>query len=87
MWSFWTKIEDLKNTELNALPVSDDRYIKTKIRTYGDKVYTNFRGWNVSENDIECKSFVAIPIDSLLVYEDKYYLQVYLENCAYEVAN
>ena len=28
-----TKIKDLKNDELNALPVSDDRYIKIKIRT------------------------------------------------------
>ena len=32
----WTKIEDLKNMELNALPIQDDRYIKTKIRTYSD---------------------------------------------------
>ena len=39
----WTKIENLKNIELNALPVYDDRYIKTKIRTYLDQVYTNFR--------------------------------------------
>ena len=38
------KIEDSKNIELNALPVCDDRYIKTKIRTYDDKVYSNFRG-------------------------------------------
>ena len=30
--STWTKIEDLKNVELNALPVYHDRYIKTKIR-------------------------------------------------------
>ena len=29
----WTKIEDLKNIELNHLEVYDDRYIKTKIRT------------------------------------------------------
>ena len=29
----WTKIEDLKNIELNALPVYYGRYIKTKIRT------------------------------------------------------
>ena len=28
----WTKTEDLKNIELNALPVYDDGYIKTKIR-------------------------------------------------------
>ena len=37
--TIWTKIEDLKNIELNALPVYDDRYIKTKTRTYDDKVY------------------------------------------------
>ena len=32
------KIENLRNIELNDLPVYDDRYIKTKIITYGDKV-------------------------------------------------
>ena len=36
-----TKTEDLKNIELTALPVYDDRYIKTKIRTYDNKVYAN----------------------------------------------
>ena len=45
--AIWNRSEDLKNNELNAslcLTVYDDRYIKTKIRTYSDKVYTNFRG-------------------------------------------
>ena len=28
--AIWTKIEDLKNIKLNALPVYDDRYIKIK---------------------------------------------------------
>ena len=83
--AIWTKIEDFKNIESNAIPVYDDKYIKTKIRTYGDKVYTNFRGLNVPEDDIECKSFTAISIDSLLVYQNKYYLQVYLDNCAYKI--
>ena len=36
--AIWTKIEDFKNIKLNTLPVYDDRYIKTKTRTYGDKV-------------------------------------------------
>ena len=40
-----TKIEDLNNIELNALPVYDDRYIETKIRTHYDKVYINFFFW------------------------------------------
>ena len=41
---------------MNDLPVYHNRYVKTKIRTYGDKVYTSFRGLNVPE-DGECKSF------------------------------
>ena len=52
-----TKIEDLKNIELDTLPVCDDRYLKTKIRTYGDEVYTTFCGFNATENGIECKFF------------------------------
>ena len=40
----------MKNIKLNASPIYDDRYIKTKIKTYGDEVYTNFRGLNVPED-------------------------------------
>ena len=36
------KIEDLKDIELNALPVYDDRYVKTKIRPCGDKFILTF---------------------------------------------
>ena len=79
-----TKIDDLKNIDLNALPVSDYRYIKTKIRTYGDTVYTNSHGLNVLEIGIECESFTVIYIDSLLVYKNKYYLQIYLDICPYK---
>ena len=82
------KIEGLRlniqNIALNALPFSDDRYIKTKIRTYRNKVYTNFHGLNVPEHNIECESFTVISIDSLLVSDQKY-LQVYLDNCPYKL--
>ena len=83
----WTKIEDLKNIELNALAAYDDRYIKTKIKTYDDEVYTNFRGLNVPEDGVVCESFTVISIDSLLVYDNKFNLQVYLDNCAYKIAD
>ena len=84
--TIWIKIKNLKNIGLNMFAVYDDRCIKTKIRTY-DKVYTNFHGLNVPEDDIECESLTVISIDSLLVFENKYYLQVYLDNCAYKIAN
>ena len=53
------------------MSVYDDRYIKAKIRKNVDKVYTNIRGLNVPEDDIECESFTVISIDSLLAYEKK----------------
>ena len=72
---------------MNALPVYVDRYIKNKIKRYRDKVFTNFRGLNVTEDGVECESFTIISIDPLLVYENKYYLQVYLDNCAYKIVD
>ena len=65
--AIWKKIKDLKDIELIALPVYDDRYVKTKIRTSGDKAHTNFCDFNVLEDDVECKSFTVISIDYLLV--------------------
>ena len=39
------------------------------------------------EDDIEYDSFTVISIDYLLVYERKYYLQVCLDNCVYNIVN
>ena len=55
--TIWNEIRDLKNIELSAVLVYDGRYIKTKIRTYGDKGYTNFHNLNVPENGVEFESF------------------------------
>ena len=47
------------------------RYTKTKTRKYDHKIYTNCRGLNVPEDDIECEYFTVISIDSLLLYDKK----------------
>ena len=73
--TIWSKIKDLKNIELNAFSVYDGRYLRSKTRTYGDKVYTTFGGLNVPENNVEWQSFTVISINFLLAYESKYYLK------------
>ena len=61
--------EDLKNIELNALPVFDSRNMKTEMRANDDKVYTNFlHGLNVPEDSVEFESFTIIFTDSSLAY-------------------
>ena len=59
----------------------------TKIRTYGDKVYTNFRGLNVPEDGVECEPFTIISINFLLVYQNRYYLELYLNSFVYQILN
>ena len=72
-------MEDLQNIELNASLVYDNRC--------GDKVYSNFRDLNVPEDGVKCKFFCIISIDTLFVYKNKYYLEVYLEKCAYKIVD
>ena len=51
--------------------------MKSKIRTFFGNIYTNLRGLDLPEDDIECDSFTVISVDFLLLYKNKYYLQVY----------
>ena len=41
----------------------------------------------MQEDNTQWKYFTVISIDSLLVYKNKYYLQVYLNNCAYKIVD
>ena len=52
-----------------------------------DKVYTNFYSLNAPEEGIKCSSFKIVSIDSLLVYESNYFLQVYLDSYTYKIVN
>ena len=52
---------------LNASLVYDDRYIKTKIRMYGNKVYTNFHDFYVQEDGVDCECFIITYISYVLM--------------------
>ena len=39
------------------------------------------------EDGVECESFIVISPDSSLVYKEKYYLEIYLHNCAYVIVD
>ena len=80
--AIWTKIEDLKNIQLNALTVYDDRYIKTK------KEHTTIKFILTLYRVISSRRWYRITIfsiDSLLACESKSHLQVYLDSCTYKI--
>ena len=69
----------------------DDKYIKTKIKTYKDSIITNFYNKNGSkkmpEEKVPRKCLSIIILDSIIYAYEKYYSQVFLEECKYAKEN
>ena len=64
----------------------NDKYIKTKIKIYNDKVYTNFQHNKIAKDNEYCACLSVILLDSTFVNSSKeYYLQIFLEKCKYAI--
>ena len=84
----WEKAGNLLNIELivNAFMYGDvDKYIKTKIKTYGEKVNTNFQGQKVPKENASYKCISLIMLDSVIRVNKKYYPQTLLDECKYVI--
>ena len=81
------KISNLLNIEFDSQPVygDGDKYIKTKIQMYGDKVNTNFQGKKVPQENASHKCLSLIMLDSVISINKKYYPQTLLEECKYVI--
>ena len=83
----WEKISSLMNIEFDSEPVygDNDKYIKTKINLYGDKVNTNFEGNKMPKENASCKCSSLIVLDSVIRVNKKYYPQTLLDECKNEI--
>ena len=62
------------------------KYIKTKIKIYNDRVYTNFQHDKIPKDNEYCACLSVILLDSVLVNSNKeYYPQIFLEECKYAI--
>ena len=79
------KIEKLIGKDFNTKPTygNDDKYIKTKIKTYEDNITTNFYNKKGSkklpEEKIPRKCLSVITLDSILYPNERYHPQIFLE--------
>ena len=83
----WEKISNLLNIEFGNEPVcgDNDKYIKTKIKMYEDRVNANFQGKKVSKENASYKCLSLIVLNSIIRVNKKYYLQTFLEECKYVI--
>ena len=63
----------------------DEKYIKTKVISFHSEIHTIFWDDEISKKGIYYTCIVAITIDSIMKIDKKYFPQVYLEECRYDV--
>ena len=86
----WNKIEELMKINFNTRTTygdDNDKYIKTKIKTYKDSKITNFHNKNgskkIPEEKVPHKRLSIIILDSVIYAYEKCHPQTFLEECKY----
>ena len=69
------KIKKLLGVKLNSLPIYDDKYIKTKVKTFNSMINTLFSGNEIPKERNHYICIVSIFIDSVLKVDKKNYPQ------------
>ena len=75
----WNKIEELLGVKFYSEPIYDDKYIKTKVKTFSSVVNTLLSGDEIPKERVEYVCISCISIDSVLKLKNKYHPQVYLK--------
>ena len=85
----WERVRSLMNIEFDSEPVygDNDKYIKTKIKMYEDRVNTDFQGKKVPKENASYKCLSLIMLDSVIRVNKKYYPQTLLGECKYVIRN
>ena len=83
----WESVNNLLSIKFDSERVygDNDKYIKTKIKLYGDKINTNFQGKKYQKENASYKCLPLIMLDSVIKTNKKYYPQILLEECKYEI--
>ena len=81
----WKKVEKLMRIDFESKLTydDDDKYIKTKIKRFADSTITNFHNKKIPKEKVQCKCLSIILLDSVIQTNEKYYPQIFLEECKY----
>ena len=73
----WERVSSLMNIEFDNESVYGDnvKYIKTKIKSYGDKVNSNFQGNKIPNKNASYKCLSLIMLDSIIRVNKKIILK------------
>ena len=81
----WNVIKNEIGIKFHSEPIYDQTYIKAKVREFDGVIKTNFSGNGVPKENMHFTFIACITIDSVMKMDEKYFPQVYLEECKYKV--
>ena len=82
----WERVSNLMNIEFCSELIygDNDKYIKTKIKSYEDKVNPNFQNNKIPKENASYRCLSFIMQDSVIRVNKKYYSEALLEECKYK---
>ena len=81
----WNVIKTKLKIKFHSEPVYEYKYLKTKVKKYDGMIKKNFLGNGIPKENIHYTSIACITIDSVMKIDEKYFVQVYLEECKYKI--
>ena len=75
----WKKVNNIIKKEFDSKPLYNEKYPKTKIKSYNWKINTNFQNNKIPKEGSQCICISVILIDSLHTKYKGYYPQVFLK--------
>ena len=67
----WNKTKDILNEKFHSQPIYDDKYVKTKVKTFSNTIKTLFSEDEIPKEIIHYVCISAICIDSALRTDKK----------------
>ena len=81
----WGVIKNKLKIKFHSKPVYEYKYLKTKLKEYDGVIKTNFLGNGIPKEKLHYTCITYITIDSVVKMDEKYFLQVYLEEYKYKI--
>ena len=79
----WNEVESQLSEKLaTKLIKGEGKYVHGKLKTWKERIKTNFHGQDVSY-DMYCNATAVLKIDSIYKQGKNYHPQVYVEECEY----
>ena len=78
----WNEVESQLFEKLATKPIKKGKYVYGKLKTWKERIKTNFHGQDVPY-DMYCNATAVLKIDSVYKQGKNYHPQTYVEECKY----